>query len=189
MNQVKSKAQRYSYKDYLTWPDNEKWEIIEGYAYNMTPAPRTRHQIIIGKLFRKLVDRVEEKSCTLFIAPTDVVLDEYNVVQPDLFVVCDRAKITEDNIRGAPDLIIEVTSPSTSIKDKREKKGLYERFGVKEYLIVYPEDELVERVALEDERYGAPDIFNWDEAIKIESLGLDVPLWEIFEKKRGEQGT
>jgi len=183
MNQVKSKAQRYRYKDYLTWSDDEKWEIIDGYAYNMTPAPRTRHQIIIGKLFRKLVDKVEEKDCILFIAPTDVVLDEYNVVQPDLFLVCDKLKITEDNIRGAPDLIIEVTSPATSIKDKREKKDIYERFGVKEYLIVYPEDELVERFVLEGDKFVGPDIFNWDETMRIEGLGLDVFLWEIFEKQ------
>ena len=129
-------------------------------------------------------DVSREKDCTLFIAPTDVVLDQYNVVQPDLFLVCDKAKITEDNIKGAPDFIIEVTSPATSIKDKREKKDIYERFGVKEYLIVYPEDELVERFVLEDNKFVGPDIFNWDESMSIESLGLDINLWEIFEKQR-----
>ncbi len=187
MTQSKSMPQKYSYQDYLQWPDEERWEIMEGVAYDMTPAPSVKHQRIIGKLFRKMVDRIEEKGCAILISPTDVVLDEHNVVQPDLLVVCDETKITEDNIKGAPDLIIEVISPSTSLKDKRGKKKLYEKFGVKEYLIVYPEDELVERFILRNDKYPASDIFNWDETMNIESLELHMNLWEIFGKERGKK--
>jgi len=189
MGEAKSTDQKYTYQDYLHWPDEERWEIIAGAAYSMTPAPSVKHQVISRNIEVFLVNeiRTEKKECEVFDAPTDVVFDEYNVVQPDLFVVCDKAKITEENIKGSPDLIIEVTSPSTSLKDKREKKKLYERFGVKEYLIVYPDGELVERFLIEDEKYGAPEIFNWDETMRIESLGLDMDLWEIFEKEREEK--
>jgi len=183
MSVVQQISPKYTYKDYLAWADDERWEIIDGEAYNMTPAPKVKHQNIVSNFHIKLKTN-PDNPCFTGIAPTDVVFDEYNVVQPDVFVVCDKSKITKENIKGAPDLIIEVTSPSTSLKDKREKKNLYEKFGVKEYLIVYPEDELVERFIIKDDRYGAPDIFNWDETVKIESLGLDVHLWEIFKKEK-----
>jgi len=184
---IQQSSERYTYGDYLTWPDDETWEIIDGLAYNMSPAPSVKHQSIVSKLDRGLGNKVEEKGCTLFIAPTDVIFDEYNVVQPDVFVVCDKAKITEDNIQGAPDLIVEVISPSTSLKDRREKKKLYEKFGVKEYLIIYPEDELVERFILQNDKYPAPDVFNWDETMKLEILEPDVNIWEIFGKEREEE--
>ena len=181
-------SERYTYGDYLTWPDDERWEIIDGIAYNMSPAPAVKHQRIV-KLFAEKIDfelSAKESGCESFVAPTDVVFDEYNVVQPDVFVVCDKGKISEDNIQGAPDLIVEVISPSTSLKDRREKKKLYEKFGVKEYLIIYPEDELVERFILQNDKYPAPDIFNWDETMKLEILELDVNIWEIFGKEREE---
>ena len=186
MAQVKSISQKYNYQDYLSWPDDERWEIIEGEAYNMTPAPKVKHQRISRNIEVFLVNelRSKKKDCELFHAPTDVVFDESNIVQPDVLVVCDKSKITVENIKGAPDLIVEVTSPATSLKDRREKKRLYEKFGVKEYIIVYPEDELAERFFLENDKYGAPDVFNWDEPMRIESLGLDINLWEIFERRQ-----
>jgi len=182
-------TKKYTYQDYLQWSDEERWEIIDGVAYNMTPAPSVKHQIISRNMEVSLVNEIrsKKKECEVFDAPTDVVFDEYNVVQPDLLVVCDKTKITEENIKGAPDLIIEVTSPSTSLKDRREKKKLYEKFGVKEYLIVYPDEELVERFLIENDKYGAPEVFNWDETMRIESLGLDVDLWGIFEREREEK--
>ena len=180
---VEQIPESYTYMDYLTWADNERWEIIDGGAYNMTPAPKVIHQSIVSNFHIKLKTN-PDNPCFTGIAPTDVVFDEHNVVQPDVFVVCDETKITEDNIKGAPDFVVEVTSPSTSLKDKREKKNLYEKFGVKEYMLVYPEDELVERFILRDDKYGAPDVFNWDETVKIETLSLDVHLWEVFAKER-----
>ncbi|MEW5768632.1 MAG: Uma2 family endonuclease, partial [bacterium] len=160
------KEERYTYRDYLTWPDEESWEIINGEAYNMSPAPKVTHQNVAGNLYIRLRTS-PENACYTGIAPTDVVFDEYNVVQPDVFVVCDRAKITEDNIQGAPDLIVEVISPNTEVKDKREKKDIYERFGVREYIIVYPEREYIERFSLVGDRYNGPEIFNWDEIISL----------------------
>lgn len=176
------KNKKYTYDDYCAWPEEERWEIIDGYAYNMSPAPTLKHQRIVSLLDRKLSDKVESKGCSLFIAPADVVFDNYNIVQPDVFVVCDKKKITEANIQGAPDLILEIISPSTELKDKREKKRIYERFGVAEYIIIYPEREYLEKFILDNSRYGAPEVFNWDEIMKLHSFDITLNLWEIFEK-------
>lgn len=180
------KDRLYTYDDYLTWADNERWEIIDGRPYNMTPAPKIRHQKIVSQFDRKLSTKVEGRGCSLFIAPTDVVLDQYNVVQPDVFVVCDKNKITENNIQGNPDLIIEVLSPGTELKDRREKKKIYEKFGVKEYIIAYPEQEYVERFFLEGGRYGTSGIFNWDETLSLYAFDVEINLWEIFEREKEE---
>ena len=175
---------KFTYADYRTWPDDERWELIEGVPFAMTPAPGIRHQRISGNFFGELRNFFRGRGCVPFDAPTDVVLDDDTVVQPDVFVVCDRDKITEDNIQGAPDLVVEILSPSTRIRDKREKKALYERFGVREYLIVSPDEELVERYRLVERRYWSPDIFNWDETLTSSTFPeLTLNLWEIFDKE------
>ena len=117
------------------------------------------------------------------MAPTDVVLSEYDVVQPDVFVVCDEKKITEANIQGAPDLIVEVLSPATALKDKREKKVLYEKYAVKEYIIVDPAAQYVERFLLQEGGlYEKSEIFGPKEVLPLVSLKeIEIPLWEIFE--------
>ena len=173
----------FTYADYLTWPDDERWELINGEAYNMTPAPTTRHQNIVYNVSFILKSKLLNKSCRPFVAPTDVVFSEYDVVQPDVFVVCDEKKITEANIQGAPDLIVEVLSPATALKDKREKKNLYEKYGVKEYIIVDPAAQYVERFLLEEGGlYVKSEIFGPKEVLPLVSLKeIEIPLWEIFE--------
>jgi Uma2 family endonuclease len=100
---------KYTYQDYINFSDDKRCEIIDGEFYDMTPAPKTKHQkISIGILEKLILNKEKFKGCDLFSAPTDVVFDEYNVVQPDIFIVCDNTKITEDNIKGAPDLIVEI---------------------------------------------------------------------------------
>ena len=178
------KGTKYTYHDYLTWPDEERWEVIEGVAYDMSPAPSVKHQRIVWNIVGNISNYLgAQEKCRGFSAPTDVVLDEHNVVQPDVFVVCDRAKIGEQAIMGAPDLVIEVVSPATEVKDRREKKAVYEKFAVGEYILVFPEREYVERYLLEEGKYGPPEIVNWDETIKVVTLGMEVNLWEIFEKE------
>jgi len=176
----------YTYQDYLTWPDEERWELIEGVAYDMSPAPSVKHQDIVGNFYIRLKSE-SGSPCYTGIAPTDVVLDEHNVVQPDVFVVCDRSKIGERAITGAPDLVIEVVSPATEVKDRREKKAVYEKFGVGEYILVFPEREYADRYLLEEGKYGAPEIVNWDEALKVVTLGMEIELWEIFEKEKPQE--
>lgn len=172
---------KYTWQDYLTWPDEERWEVIDGEAYDMSPSPTPRHQNIAGNFFAILREKLMGKPCRVFIAPLDVYLDDYNFIQPDVLVVCDQRKI-QDRIYGAPDVIVEVLSPSTALKDKREKKRLYERFGVKEYIIVHPDEMIVERYWLEDGLLKGPDVVGAAETLALRSLeGVEILLWEVFE--------
>ena len=174
---------KWTYADYLTWDDGQRWEIVDGEAYNMSPAPTLRHQTILGNIFAFFYFFLRSKPCRPFIAPTDVVLDDENVVQPDMIVVCDPNKRTGVNVQGAPDLVIEILSPSTSLRDRRLKKALYERFGVKEYLIVDPVAETLDRYLLIGGRYESPEIFDWSEQLTLNLFPeLTLNLWEVFEK-------
>ncbi len=175
----------FTYADYLTWDDGKRWEIIDGEVWDMTPAPTLKHQRISRNLFYRLVAFLDGKTCEVFDAPTDVVLDEDTVVQPDILVVCDHSKLTDACVKGAPDLIVEILSPSTGVKDRREKKKLYERFGVLEYILVDPMNETVERYTLTEGRYGSPDVFGWNETMTLTLFPeLELKLWEIFDKER-----
>jgi Uma2 family endonuclease len=172
----------WSWQDYLSWPDEERWEIIDGTAYSMTPAPSTKHQKIALRLSAHLLQQLTGKTCQPFIAPTDVKLSEQDVVQPDIFVVCDPAKITPSHIEGAPEVVIEVLSPATSSRDLREKKALYEKTGVLEYVLVDPLENYAIRFLLTDDGYDKGMVFACDELLVFERLdGLQVPLWEVFE--------
>lgn len=139
--------ERFTYRHYKTWPDAERWELIEGQAWNMSPAPNRPHQRLQRKLGGAIDRFLEGKPCELYYAPFDVLLpdgkeedDEVDtVVQPDILVYCDRSKLTEAGARGAPDLVVEILSPSTAKKDQHDKFSLYERHGVREYWIVDPE--------------------------------------------------
>lgn len=184
---VKKTNERLTYRDYLTWPDNERWELIDGVAYNMTPAPTSRHQRVVGNFHYILKNSLKGKPCIPFIAPTDVVLSEYDLVQPDIFVVCDKEKITDPNIQGAPDLVVEVLSPATALKDRREKKGVYEKYGIREYIICDPVENYVERFYLEVEGlYSRGEVFGPGDVLPLSSLeGIEVPLVEVFEVEAG----
>jgi Uma2 family endonuclease len=141
--------ERFTYSHYRTWPDSERWELIEGHAWAMSPAPKRRHQDFVLSMASMVRSFLIGKPCRVFVAPFDVLLPESDenddevdtVVQPDIVVFCDKSKLTERGARGAPDLIVEVLSPSTSKKDMNEKFNLYERHGVREYWIVDPTGE------------------------------------------------
>ncbi len=172
-----------TYQDYLSWPEDERWEIIDGVAYNMVPAPTPNHQSVSMNLSGLLWNALRKSECRLFASPTDVVLSEENVVEPDLFVVCDQTKITEKCIRGAPDVVFEIISPSSSKKDRLIKRRLYERFGVKEYILVDLDAPCVERFLLDkDGRYRVSEIFDSTQTLTLRSLdGVDIPLGEMFD--------
>lgn len=162
----KTSDSRFTYADYLKWPDGERWELIDGEAYAMSPAPTISHQTIAGQLFRQIDEALDGAPCRALIAPVDVLLpasDEADdrtatVVQPDILVVCDPEKITERNIRGAPDWIIEVLSPASARHDHLTKRALYERAGVREYWLVHPVDRVLTVYTLKDGHYGGPEI-------------------------------
>jgi Uma2 family endonuclease len=180
--------QKYTYQDYLTWDDGERWEIIEGIPYNMSPAPRRTHQDVSMNLSGLLKNALRGKKCIPYAAPTDVILNDENVVQPDVFVVCDPNKLTEKGIFGAPDVIFEILSPSSTQKDRWIKKRLYERFGVKEYIIIDIDAQYAECFLLqEDGTFNQGEDFGIESTIVIQSLDqlklsmqdiLDLPITE-----------
>lgn len=174
---------RFSLADYLAWPEAERWELIDGVPYNMSPAPSVRHQSIVGRVFSRLEQGLRGKSCKPFVAPVDVVLSEEDVVQPDVLVVCDPQKIGDKAIHGAPDLIFEVLSPGTALKDMREKKSLYQRALVAEYVVIDPLENYVQRFLLNnDQQYSMANVFGIDEELPLNSLsGLILPLAEVFD--------
>jgi len=182
---------RYTVADYMSWPDAERLELIAGEIYNMSPAPTIKHQGIVGDFYNQLKQQLKGKSCIPYVAPVDVVLSNDDVVQPDVLVVCDPAKITENNIQGAPDLVVEVLSPSTALKDMREKKLLYERSGVREYVVIDPLEEYVQRFCLQnDGHYGSSEVFGPHEVLHLRSLPeIEIQLWEIFDINPPEVGT
>ena len=180
-------SSRLTYEDYLQFPDDGKrHEIIEGDHY-MTPAPRTKHQRISRRLLVALSGFAASRRLgEVFAAPFDVVLSDENVVQPDLlFVSAARADIvTEDNVQGAPDLIVEILSESSRKKDEVTKRKLYERFGVQEYWIVDPELEIVKIFKLTQQGYGRASELSKEtnDVITTEFLpGFDCAVSEIFE--------
>lgn len=138
---------RFTYEDYCQWQGDERWELIDGEAFLMSPAPRLRHQRILGELHRQMANFLLGKSCQVFVAPVDVRLPKWpgepdakvdTVVQPDLVVVCDPGKLDDAGVRGAPDLVIEILSPATASRDQVSKRDLYLRHGVREYWLVDP---------------------------------------------------
>jgi len=160
MGVPKLKYEHFTYSDYLTWNDEKRWEIIQGAAFEMTPAPNTEHQRISMFLSIHIGNYLKGKSCSVFSAPIDVRLAEntftdeetINVVQPDLLVICETSKIDDRGIKGAPDWIIEITSPSTLKHDFGTKLLLYQKYGVREYWIVDPSTKNIHTFGLDN--YG-----------------------------------
>src|SRR5699024_3456521 len=179
-----TKTTLVTYDDYRNLPDDGKrYEIIEGRLL-MTPAPHTIHQRILGKLYKSISNYTEEQNIgEIFIAPVDVILSMTNVVQPDLmFIAKERSHIiTEKNVVAAPDLVAEITSESTKVRDQTTKKALYEKYGVKEYWIIYPDDEKVEQFILQDEKLVLQKTVGKSDLLKPKVIsGLSIALEEVF---------
>lgn len=146
-------TKQYTYSDYLTWKFKERVELIRGWVVKMSPAPNVRHQRISGVMYRKLGDYFEDKPCEVFTAPFDVRLPlppnkvKANkidtVVQPDIVVICDPAKLDEQGCIGAPDLVVEILSPGNTRREMKDKMELYQAAGVPEYWVVDPEHEFI----------------------------------------------
>jgi Uma2 family endonuclease len=180
--QSATKRSGYTYEDYLKFPDDVRCEIINGDIYDMTPSPSSRHQMVSGEIYRLISNHLRKQNhvCRVFHAFLDVVLAEDQVVQPDVFVVCD-SEVVKTWIFGVPDVIFEVASPSTSLKDRREKMQLYERFGVKEYFLVDPDAEFIEKYVLHDAKYNwRVGIYAGDDTFQIDTIGLQMTAREIF---------
>ena len=141
-----------TYADYLTWPESERWELIDGVPY-LQSAPTWQHQAISGDIFSQFYEYLKDKPCRVFAAPFDLCISEANesdeeisniISQPDIVVVCDESKLRKTGYFGVPSLIVEISSPSTAKKDKILKFNKFERAGVKEYWIVDAREKAVQ---------------------------------------------
>lgn len=157
----------YSYANYLRWQFDERLELIKGKVFEMSPAPSITHQRVLLRLAVIFEGSLKHKSCETFIAPFDVRLPDksradkeiYTVVQPDICIVCDPAKLDEKGCLGAPDLIVEILSPGNNRKELLVKYELYREFGVKEYLIIDPKKELFMKYSLNNEGLYDQQVF------------------------------
>jgi Uma2 family endonuclease len=181
--QAETADRLYTYDDYLKINDDNRYELIGGKLV-LVPAPKTIHQRIIGRLYAYIFDYVSKNDLgDLLIAPTDVVLTEKDKPQPDiLFVSKERLNIiTEANVQGAPDLVIEILSPSTSKWDKVEKSRLYYKHGVKEYWIVDPESKVIEIFVPGEKNWNLFQALSAEEILTSHLLtGLEILLKDIF---------
>lgn len=186
---IPSEKGKYSFADYLMWDEGERIELIEGQVFNMSPAPSLRHQQVLRELATAFSNFLQGKDCEVFFAPFDVRLfgedkqdsEIENVVQPDLSVICDQNKLDEKGCNGAPDLIIEIISPSSVKLDRWIKYKLYEKAGVKEYWIVDPINESVEMHLLTGENYEFQGAFTKKDTVSVQIIsGLEIALEKIF---------
>ena len=187
---------RYSYADYLTWADNKRRELFDGIAKLMS-APNIIHSGITAGLLGRIWPFVKKRKgkCRVFHSPVDVRLPKngeaaddkiYTVVQPDICVVCDPLKIDEKGVIGAPDLVVEVLSPSNTKLMMSTKFNLYEEAGVKEYWVVYPKSGLTVFLLQDNGKYDDGTtydiIYTPDAMVPVHTIeGLEIGLKELFE--------
>ncbi|MDR0811930.1 MAG: Uma2 family endonuclease [Paludibacter sp.] len=187
---------RYSYADYLTWLDDKRRELIDGFVHLMSPAPAMRHEttrLNIAVNIKNYIKKHYRKKAGIYTAPFDVRLpikdektDEqiYTVVQPDICVVCDLSKIDKRGCLGAPDMIVEILSPSTTRYDLNEKYSIYEKSGVREYWAVEPNGGAVTVFLLQENgKYDNGTVYE-DEMDKIPVYifdGLIIDWQDIFD--------
>jgi len=158
MNMPLPKEEYFTFADYQKWEDGVRYELIDGVPYMMSPAPSWKHQSISSEFHRQFANFLKGKPCKVLTAPFDVRLNgagdnDDTVVQPDLLVVCDRSKLDEAGCNGAPDMVIEILSPSTARHDRLIKFQQYRQAGVREYWIVDPDTKSVQACLLENGKY------------------------------------
>lgn len=179
----------FNYALYCAWPASERWELIDGVAFAMAPAPSLTHQRVLGQLFVAIANFLKGRNCQVFVAPFDVRLpaaDEADaavqtVVQPDISIICDASKLDERGCRGAPDWVIEIVSPSTSTHDRKTKRALYERHGVREYWLVHPAEAALSVYLLNERSYGKPEEYGDNDRVSPRDFpGLVIALDELF---------
>lgn len=180
---------RYTFANVLTWDEDDRIEIINGEPFMMAPPSRV-HQEISFEIGRQLGNYLEGKRCRVYPAPFGVRLfekegdgpdDVDTMVEPDLSVICDHSKLDDHGCKGAPDLVIEILSPSTRRHDRLTKFNLYQRAGVREYWIVDPEDRSIQVFVLEDGRYSVKDFGTTEDHLRVNILeDCTIDLSKVF---------
>lgn len=180
---VQALHRKLTYEDYRRTPDDERYELLDGELI-MVPAPRVDHQLVIIELASLMHAFVKERGLGVVLAaPCDVVLSDTDVVQPDvLFVSRERAHvIVPENVRGAPDLVVEVLSPSTGERDRTVKRALYARHGVREYWQIDPLARTVTVLRSPGADFETADVYRGDRFAKSAVLdGFGVALERLF---------
>lgn len=184
---IPKENERYSWKDYQSWPSDERWELFDGEAWAMSPAPNRVHQRILLELGRQFANFLLTSECEVFVAPFDVKLsadtaDETpTIVQPDLIVCCDGTKLTDWGMNGCPDLVVEILSPTSGLRDRKIKFDIYERFRVTEYWLIDPEGSVLEIYRIKDTRYERIGAFGLDDRPETPILpGFRLDLSRLF---------
>lgn len=186
---VPAPKDHYTFADCLTWGESERIEIINGEAVMMAPPTRI-HQEILMELSRQLANFLEGKKCKVYPAPFAVRLfekegdapeDVNTMVEPDISVVCDHDKLDKHGCKGAPDLVVEVLSPSTQRHDRLVKLDLYQRAGVREYWIVDPDSSTVQVFMLKDGYLHPYEVYSDKDIAKVNVLdGCFIELSKVF---------
>ena len=184
-----AEKKRYTFADVLAWDESDRIEIIDGYPVMMSP-PFRIHQEISGELFGQLREYLKGKTCKVYAAPFAVRLfeeegdspeDVDTMVEPDISIVCDPNKLDDHGCKGAPDLVMEILSPSTRRHDRLTKFNLYQQAGVREYWIVDPADKSIQVFVLEDGRYSAKDFGTAEDTLRVNVLeGCTIDLAQVF---------
>lgn len=181
---------RNTFADVLAWADSERVEIIDGEIFMMAPSPSRAHQEISFEICRQLGNYLEGKRCQAYSAPFDVRLfekeddtpeDVDTVVVPDIIVVCDASKLDDHGCKGAPDMVVEILSPSTQRHDRLVKLGLYQRAGVREYWIADPDSQTVQVFTLRDGLLLPYEVYERTSVAKVNVLdGCFIELGKVF---------
>ena len=180
----KKQERKYTYADYADWDDGNRYELIDGEVYMMS-APSIAHQRVIRKLLHQLTSFLIGKSCEVFCAPVDVCLNalgdsDSTVVQPDIIVVCDQTKLDTKRCNGAPDMVVEILSPSTARHDRMVKFQQYQKAGVREYWIVDPDTMTLSVHILENSRYII-HVYSEEDKAPVHVLeGCEINLAEVL---------
>ena len=195
MENLARKLKKYNYEELenIRNKTNERYEIMDGDLYLMS-SPRGIHQLLVGEIFGQLRDFFKDKKCKPFVAPFDVIFskskdvkDWNTVVQPDIFVLCDLDKYEKNYVKGAPNFIIEIASPSNLIHDRFRKYTLYQQYGVKEYWIIEPNDRKIFKFVYDEEEeiYCTFKEYNITDDVPVTSFkGLKISLLDFYNKNK-----
>lgn len=178
----------YSYADYLKWDFEEIVELIKGKVFKKAAAPNRKHQEVSGNLYLILGNFLKGQKCKVYAAPFDVRFSRNpddkkvdSVVQPDISVICDSSKLDDRGCFGAPDLIVEILSPSNSRVELQNKFELYEEFGVREYWVIHPSECTLLIYTLVEGKYQPSKLFTSGDRIQSNVLpGFELDLEEVF---------